>query len=125
MYERLAAHERRRAKEGLAVAARLGLLHEGEHPRVRPGRLDIGRLVAAAHDHADRLDARGSHLLDDDLQGGLFLPIEVDESLQGQAVLARSGGRDHGLVDFHAEVAPMRAVDKNSCSRQCTAKCGR
>jgi len=99
--ERLVAGERRRSKQGFPIAAWFGLLDEGEHSRIVAGGLGIRPFAAGTDDHADPFDSGGNDFFDKDLQCRLLDPINVDEPLQQQTILGRTGGRDHGFRDLH------------------------
>ena len=61
--------------------------------------------LAAAADHdADFFNPGGDDLLQDDLQGRLLRPVDVDEALQGQTILAGTSGRNDGFSDVHDRV---------------------
>ena len=102
--ERLLADERGRPIQGLPIAARRRLLDEGQQPGVLAGRLPVGGLAAAADNDADFFNPGGDDLLEDDLQGRLLRPVEVDEALQRQTILVGAGGRNDGLADVHDRV---------------------
>jgi hypothetical protein len=79
--ERLIAHERGRAVQGLAVSSGRGLFDELQHPRIIAGRLAIDWLAAATDNDRHLLDARGNYLFQNDLQSCFFRAIEVHEAL--------------------------------------------
>ena len=99
--ERLRTDQRCGAVQGLAIAARSGLFDEDQRPRIVARRFTINRLAAGPDDDRHLFDARGEDLLENDLQSRLFHPVQVDESLQRQAVLVWPSGRNHGFANFH------------------------
>ena len=109
--ERLLADERGGPIEGLSVAAGGRLLDEDQQPGEIAGCLPIGVLAAAADYEADFFNpGGGDDFLQDDLQGRLLRPVNVDETLEGQTILAATSGGNYGFSDVHDRVpGPLRA----------------
>jgi hypothetical protein len=101
VYKGLAADERRRAVKGIAIPAGNRLLHEGQQPSVIAGSLPVRLLAAGAYDNADLFHAGGNHLFQDYLKSGLFHAIQIDEALEGEAILVGTSGSDDGLAYGH------------------------
>ena len=94
-----AAGELAGAKDGVAVAERLGLWDEAQAGRVTARGVGVAGLVAGPDDHADFLYVGGEGLFDEDAEDGLFLPVAIDQGLEWQRALALTGGGDDSFLD--------------------------
>ena len=98
--ERRVAHERARAQQGVAVAARLALFDALQAAGMGARGLAVGGFVAGADDHGQRFDPRGQRLLDDDLERRFLHAIAVHQRMQRERALVGSGRGDDGAGDF-------------------------
>lgn len=89
------------AEDGVAVAEGCVLRDELEAAGVGASGGAVGGFVVWVDDDADFLHTSHDGFLDDDLEGGFFDAVPVDERLEGERALGLAGGGDDGFTDIH------------------------
>ena len=89
------------AVDGVAVAEGGVLGDELETAGVRACGGAVGGFVVRVDDDADFFHAGHDGFLDDDLEGGFFGTVPVDERLEGERALRLAGGGDDGFTNIH------------------------
>jgi hypothetical protein len=89
-------------EEGVAVAARRGLLNELKPRGVFAGGGGVGVAVAGVDDDGEFLHVRAEGFFDEDLERGFGQAVAINELLEGDGSLVFPGRGDDGLSDLHA-----------------------
>ena len=89
------------AEDGVAVAEWVVLGDELEAAGVGAGGGAVGGFVVRVDDDADFFHTGHDGFLDNDLEGGFFCAVPVDERLEGERALRLAGGGDDGFTDIH------------------------
>ena len=101
MQKRLIADKLAGPRDGIAVAAGLGLGDEFEPGGRRAGRLAEGRLVAGANHDRHLVGSGRDSLFHNDLERRLLRAVAIHEPLERQVAVIAAGGGDDGAGDFH------------------------
>src|SRR6516165_4601775 len=92
--KRFSSREAAGQAKSMAIAARLVLFDEMNPVRIFASRLSIRLMISPTDDNSDFLGAGSNHFFENDLQGGFFGAVAIDQGLQRERPLIGAGGGD-------------------------------
>jgi hypothetical protein len=89
--------------KGETISQRLFLRDEANVGTMGADRLSVSLFVARKHHDADLFNPVRQGLLDENAEDGFLLALAVDEGLQRERSLVRTGGRNHCFCNLHSK----------------------